>query len=268
MTGQDGVGAAAAKAQEQYDQIQSNRDEVIVNHLPLVRAIASRVRESLPVQVELDDLVHAGVLGLFDAVNKYRPDKNVVFHLYAKHRIRGAILDSLRQLDWASRDLRRRYKQFEAAAQEQAQRLGRAPNEKEVAEGMGISESQYLKQKRELHAAGLAPARPHVVEPPDHSGYVEATDPPEHCPDEVVANRELRAALETAMDALPPRYKTVIRLYYDREHTMKQIGGRLGVNESRVSQIHKAALEKLAVTLRCNGYRDVGSFLKDAAQTM
>src|SRR6185369_6466525 len=86
------------------------RDTIIVAHLPLVRAIAARVRETLPVQVELDDLVHAGVLGLFDAVEKFDASKGVVFHLYAKHRIRGAILDSLRQLDWASRDLRKRYK--------------------------------------------------------------------------------------------------------------------------------------------------------------
>ena len=86
-----------------------DRDDLIVKHLPLVKAIASRIRDNLPVQVEVDDLIHAGILGLFDAVEKYNPGKNVAFHLYAKHRIRGAILDSLRQLDWASRDLRKRF---------------------------------------------------------------------------------------------------------------------------------------------------------------
>src|ERR1700730_8878301 len=87
------------------------RDQIVLDHLPLVKAIAIRVHESLPVHVDLDDLIHAGVMGLFDAVTKYDDTKNVVFHAYAKHRIKGAILDSLRQLDWASRDLRKRQKQ-------------------------------------------------------------------------------------------------------------------------------------------------------------
>jgi RNA polymerase sigma factor for flagellar operon FliA len=90
------------------------RDRIVLDHLPLVKAIAVRVHENLPVHVDLDDLIHAGILGLFDAASKYDADKKVVFHSYAKHRIKGAILDSLRQLDWASRDLRRRHKQVEA----------------------------------------------------------------------------------------------------------------------------------------------------------
>lgn len=257
--------AAAAKSKWNTDTTSSlTRDEIVIKHLPLVRAIASRVRDGLPVQVQLDDLTHAGVLGLFDAVDKYDPTKKVVFHLYAKHRIRGAILDSLRQLDWASRDLRKRYKSFEAAANEQAQRLGRAPEESDVARGMGISEEQYFRQKKELHRAGLAPAKPHVVENPDYHGFVEATEAFERQPDRLFATRELRTELEKAVDTLPPRYQTVIRLYYNRERTMKQIGGELGVNESRVSQIHKAALEKLAAAMRTNGHRDAGSFLEDA----
>src|SRR3712207_3571092 len=103
----------------------SRRDRVVLEHLPLVKAIAVRVHENLPVHVDLDDLVHAGVLGLFDAANKYNPDKQVAFSSYAKHRIKGAILDSLRQLDWASRDLRRRHKQIEAATRDLAE-IGRA----------------------------------------------------------------------------------------------------------------------------------------------
>src|SRR5258708_28699382 len=91
----------------------ARRDRLVLEHLPLVKAIARRVLENLPVHVDLDDLVHSGVLGLFDAANKYNPDKQVAFSSYAKHRIKGAILDSLRQLDWASRDLRRRHKQVE-----------------------------------------------------------------------------------------------------------------------------------------------------------
>src|SRR3954465_9546202 len=114
------------------------RDQIVLDHLPLVKSIAIRVHENLPVHVDLDDLIHAGVMGLFDAVAKYDGAKNVVFHSYAKHRIKGAILDSLRQLDWASRDLRRRQKQVESATRDLASALGRNPNEIELAERMGV----------------------------------------------------------------------------------------------------------------------------------
>src|SRR3979490_43131 len=103
------------------------RDSIVLNHLPLVKAIAVRVHENLPVHVDLDDLVHAGVLGLFDAANKYDADKHVAFSSYAKHRIKGALLDSLRQLDWASRDMRRRQKQVEAATNDLSTTLQRPP---------------------------------------------------------------------------------------------------------------------------------------------
>lgn len=245
----------------------SARDEQVLKHLPLVRAIAARVRESLPVQVELDDLAHAGVLGLFDAVAKYDASKKVAFHLYAKHRIRGAILDSLRQLDWASRDLRKRYKSIEAAGQRQAQKFGRAPAEEEVAEALGLTPAQLRKQKSDLQSAGLTSGQPHRVEQPDNS-YAEPSESPDHSPDHIFANHQLRSALDVAVETLPPRYQTVIRLYYDKECTMKQIGAELGVNESRVSQIHKTALQKLAAALRANGYADHNVFLEEPARTL
>ncbi len=239
------------------------RDELILKHLPLTRAIASRVRENLPVQVELDDLTHAGVLGLFDAVKKYDPAKNVVFHLYAKHRIRGAILDSLRQLDWASRDLRKRYKTIENTAHQEAQKLGRAPEEAELAAAMGLSETIYRKHTSELKSAGLTAGQPHKVEKPEYTGYSEPIDLPERRPDQLFADNELRHVLDSVVDTLSPRYQKVIRMYYRQERTMKQIGAELGVNESRVSQIHKAALEKLGAALRIGGFGSSYEFLED-----
>ena len=240
------------------------RDECIVRHLPLVRAIANRVRESLPVQVELDDLVHAGILGLVDAISKYDPEKKVAFHLYAKHRIRGAILDSLRQLDWASRDLRKRFKSIEALTQRLGQDYGRPPSEAEISQAMGVTELQLRRMKVELHNAGLTAGQPHRVEKPDHSSYAEVAEAPTYRPDQVFANRELRMVLDRMITTLPVRYQKVIRLYYDQERTMKQIGAVLGVNESRVSQIHKSALEKLGSALRTNGFQSPEAFLEDA----
>jgi RNA polymerase sigma factor for flagellar operon FliA len=237
------------------------RDALIVKHLPLVRAIANRVRENLPVQVELDDLVHAGILGLFDAVEKFDPSKKVVFHLYAKHRIRGAILDSLRQLDWASRDLRKRHKSIETTTQRLAQMLGRLPSETEVADSMGVTQERFRKQTQELFTAGLSSGQPHRVEKPDHTSFAETSQSSEQRPDELFSNHQLRGVLNRAIETLPPRYRRVIKLYYDQDRTMKQIGNELGVNESRVSQIHKTALEKLGAVLRSDGYHSPKVFL-------
>jgi RNA polymerase sigma factor for flagellar operon FliA len=195
----------------------ADRDEIIVSHLPLVRAIANRVRESLPVQVEIDDLVHAGVLGLVDAIEKYAPEKNVAFHLYAKHRIRGAILDSLRQLDWASRDLRKRFKSIEVLGQKLGQNLGRPPTEFEIAQAMKISVEQYRKLTRELYNAGLTAGQPHRVERPDHSSFADSTESNEQMPDELFAHHELRRVLDDVIGTLPVRYQTVIKLYYDQD---------------------------------------------------
>ncbi|MCB1019039.1 MAG: FliA/WhiG family RNA polymerase sigma factor [Acidobacteria bacterium] len=257
-------GAAAKRAPDPNAGIANlTREERILKHLPLVRAIAARVRETLPVQVEIDDLVHAGVLGLFDAVDKFDPDKNVVFHLYAKHRIRGAILDSLRQLDWASRDLRKRYKSFESAANQQAQKLGRSPTEEEVAQAVGVPQPIFQRQKMELYTAGLANVAQHRVEKPETNGFIEATEALDRQPDRLLVNRELQTALNGVISGLPERYQIVIRLYYLQERTMKQIGAHLGVNESRVSQIHKAALEKLAAAMKTNGFPDAGAFLEE-----
>jgi RNA polymerase sigma factor for flagellar operon FliA len=239
-------------------------DELIVKHLPLVRAIASCVRKSLPVHVELDDLVHAGILGLVDAISKYNSEKKVVFHLYAKHRVRGAILDSLRQLDWALRDLRKRYKYIESIRQKLAQDFGRSPTEPEIAKAMDVPHAQFQRMTRELFNAGLTTGQPHRVERPDHTSFTEAAETPDLGPDELLAQTELRSALDRVIATLPPRYQKVIRLYYDQERTMKQIGSVLGVNESRVSQIHKAALEKLAAALRANGFRSPEVFLSEA----
>src|SRR6266481_469370 len=134
------------------------RDRIVLDHLPLVKAIAVRVHENLPVHVDLDDLIHAGILGLFDAATKYDPEKKVIFHSYAKHRIKGAILDSLRQLDWASRDLRRRHKQVEAATRELSASLQRNPTEAEIAEKLGVEVARWRQMMIDLRSVGLISA--------------------------------------------------------------------------------------------------------------
>lgn len=237
----------------------SRRDRVVMEHLPLVKAIAVRVHESLPVHVELDDLVHAGILGLFDAATKFNPAKKVVFSSYAKHRIKGAILDSLRQLDWASRDLRRRHKQVEAITRDLSATLHRAPTEAEVAEKLGVEVERWRQMALDLRNVGLISASSRAT---DHDDLPAPEFPskPETQPDSMCAREQLREVLEEAMSTLPERYKKVVVLYYTNEMTMKEIGGVLGINESRVSQIHKSALEKMAVVLQSSGITSSRAF--------
>lgn len=228
------------------------RDQAILEHLPLVRAIAVRVHENLPVHVDLDDLVHAGILGLMEAAMKFDPEKAVSFPAYAKHRIKGAILDSLRQLDWASRDLRRRHKQFEALTRELTAELHRAPTEEEMADRMGVGLARWRQMLLDLRNVGLvsASSRPNDQEElpaPDFPAL------PDSRPDNICVRREAREKLSAAMSVLPRRYRKVVTLYYARDLTMKEIGAQMGINESRVSQIHKAALEKMAGALTAAG---------------
>lgn len=249
-------GAAAAAAKE---TVQARRDRVVMENLSLVKAIAVRVHDSLPVHVELDDLIHAGILGLFDAATKFDPSKQVVFSSYAKHRIKGAILDSLRQLDWASRDLRRRHKQVESITRDLSAELQRTPTEEEVAAKLGIDVARWRQMALDLRNCGLISAS---TRPAEHEDLPAPDFPckPESQPDSMCAREQLRDVLEDAMKVLPDRYKRVVMLYYANELTMKEIGGLLGINESRVSQIHKSALEKMQVALETSGITSAQAF--------
>ena len=237
---------------------QQVRDQIVLDHLSLVKVIAIRVHENLPVHVDLDELVHAGVLGLFDAVEKFDASKNVAFQAYAKHRIKGAILDSLRQLDWASRDMRKHQKQVEAATRNLSLQLGRTPTESEVAQHMGVDAGKWRRMLIELHTLGLVSATTRTDEDRDRTQEFAAA--PDSQPDRMCAHRQLQVTLARAMKCLPERYQKVVFLYYTNEMTMKEIGELLGVNESRVSQIHKTALRKMADALQSEGIHSAQAF--------
>jgi RNA polymerase sigma factor for flagellar operon FliA len=245
--------ATSVSAHRRPKLTQEHRDQVVLDHLSLVKAIAIRVHENLPVHVDLDDLIHAGVMGLFDAVSKYDGTKNVAFHAYAKHRIKGAILDSLRQLDWASRDLRKRQKQVDSVTHELTLKLGRVPSETELAAEMGLSMERWRRMLMELRTIGLVSSTVHVNQENDRPMEFPAT--PELQPDRMCEHRQLQVTLARAIETLPARYQKVVFLYYTNEMTMKEIGEVLGVNESRISQIHKTALKKMANVLQSEGIR-------------
>jgi RNA polymerase sigma factor for flagellar operon FliA len=234
------------------------RDRVVLEHLPLVKAIAIRVHENLPVHTDLDDLINAGVLGLFDAVAKFDRNKKVEFHSYAKHRIKGAILDSLRQLDWASRDMRKRQKQIDAVTRDLAAKLGRNPNEGELATEMGLSTDRLRHIQGELRHLGQISISRRDNMDNDRPQEFPATAALQ--PDRMCEKRELESTLARALGTLPARYQKVVFMYYTNEMTMKEIGSLLGVNESRISQIHKTALKKMAVALESQGIRSLEAF--------
>jgi RNA polymerase sigma factor for flagellar operon FliA len=226
-----------------------DRDRLLLEHLPTVRYLARRIHERLPQHVELDDLISAGVVGLIDAFSKFDHTKKVQFKSYAQFRIRGAILDSLRTLDWSPRELRRKGRAVEEAIRSVTQRLGRAPNEQEIAAEMELTLNDFQTLLGDLK--GLEIGSLHMERTED-SGDQELAYVP-GSPDEDPLFRclkgEMKQRLTDAIDELPERERLVLTLYYYEELTMKEIGLTLGVVESRVSQIHSAAVLRLRVAL-------------------
>ncbi len=227
----------------------AERDALLLEHLPTVRYIARRIHERLPQHVELDDLVSAGVVGLIDAFSKFDHTKKVQFKSYAQFRIRGAILDSLRTLDWSPRELRRKGRAVEEAIRSTTQRLGRVPSEQEIAAEMSLSLADYQQLLGELK--GLEIGSLHMERTED-SGDEELAYIP-GSPDEDPLFRclqgEMKQRLVDAIEELPEKERMVLTLYYYEELTMKEIGMTLGVVESRVSQIHSSAVVRLRTAL-------------------
>jgi len=238
------------KASRERAAQQARRDRLVLEHLSLVRAIAVRHQQNLPVHVDLDDLEHAGVLGLFDAATKYSPEKKVPFSSYAQHRIKGAILDSLRQMDWATRNMRRRQRQIDTVRNKLATELQRSPSEAEVAQELGLDAAQWRAATLDLQTVSLVSAS---ARGPENDEAPDFPCNPETHPDSICAQGQLRGALEQAMQSLPERHRSVVHSYYVDQMTMREIGAALGINESRVSQIHKSALSRMAAALASNG---------------
>jgi RNA polymerase sigma factor for flagellar operon FliA len=221
------------------------RDALIHETLPLIKHIAHRVAAKLPSNVELRDLINAGVLGLLDALDKFEPERNVKFKTYAEVRIRGAILDSLRNLDWAPRSLRKKSKDLERIYAELTQKLGRPATDEEVSEAMGEDLDDFHALVDQLH--GLTVGSFETLNPDeDGESYLNYyADESGGDPYTRFETAELTAVLANAIDDLPEKERLVLSLYYYEEFTMKEIGSLLGVNESRVSQLHTKAMLRL-----------------------
>ena len=226
------------------------RDRLLLEHLPTVRYLARRIHERLPQHVELDDLVSAGVIGLIDAFNKFDHSKQVQFKSYAQFRIRGAILDSLRILDWSPRELRRKGRAVQDTIQVLTQNLHRTPTEPEIAKEMNIGLNDYQILLGDLKGLEIGSLNLEHTEDSGEDELAYVAGAPEDDPLFRCLQGEMRQRLVDAIEELPEKERMVLTLYYYEELTMREIGLTLGVVESRVSQIHSSAVHRLRVSLR------------------
>jgi RNA polymerase sigma factor FliA len=225
------------------------QEKLMLEHLPIVRFIARRIHERLPQHVPIEDLYSAGVVGLLDAFNKFDPAKQVQFRSYAQFRIRGAILDNLRTLDWSPRELRRKGRAIEQAIQTLTAQFGRAPSDLEIAEHLHIDLPAYQQLLGELKGLEIGTLHSERSEDSGEEELVYLPNRPEDDPLFRYLRAEMRERLIEAISELPERERLVMTLYYYEETTMKEIGLILGVVESRISQIHASAVLRLRARL-------------------
>jgi RNA polymerase sigma factor FliA len=229
--------------------LSAEQEKLMIEHLPIVRFIARRIHERLPQHVPIEDLYSAGVVGLLDAFGKFDPAKQVQFRSYAQFRIRGAILDSLRTLDWSPRELRRKGRAVEQAIQTLTAQFGRAPNDHEIAHLLQIDLASYQQLLGELKGLEIGTLHSERSEDSGEEELVYLPNRPEDDPLFRYLHSEMRERLSKAISDLPERERLVMTLYYYEETTMKEIGLILGVVESRISQIHASAVLHLRARL-------------------
>jgi len=223
---------------------EAERERLILEHLPQVRLIARRIQERLPENVNLDDLVSTGVLGLISAIDNFDPGHNVKLKTYAEYKIRGAILDSLRGLDWAPRQKRRRAKQIEAALIRAEQRLQRVPAEDEIAAELGVSLEEYHEWLVEIR--GLNIASLDFTGGENGAGLLHyVADERENLPSTMLERAELERLVAEGIDSIPPIERTVLSLYYEEELTLREIAEVVHLHESRISQLKSQAILRL-----------------------
>jgi RNA polymerase sigma factor FliA len=244
-----------SQAQTAYKEQQvaekADREQLILEHLPQVYYIARRVHERLPQQVPFEDLVHAGVIGLIEAVRGFDVTKSVPFKSYAKFRIRGAILDSIREMDWGSRRLRHKGRQIEEAISKLSKKLGRQPAEDEIAAELDITIDELFATANRIDGAILVGQQVGSVY--DDSGsqdLIESAPSRDENPFELCMRTEVKEKLVKVIGGLSEKEQMVVSLYYKEELTMKEIGIVMQLGESRISQLHSMALAKLRTALQ------------------
>ncbi len=221
------------------------KEKIIIEYAPLVKVVAGRLSMYLGYNVEYDDLVGYGVFGLIDAIDKYDLCKEVKFETYASLRIRGAILDQIRKMDWIPRTIRQKQKKIDIAMKEIESREGRPATDEEIAAALGITGDEYLDWQGQMKVTGVVSLNEFMEQgseiPLESGNHSQQFDSPE----EVIEKGELKKMLKDSLEILTEKEKKVILLYYYEELTLKEISSILEVSESRISQLHTRALQKM-----------------------
>jgi RNA polymerase sigma factor for flagellar operon FliA len=228
----------------------ADKNSLLTDHMPLVKRLAHQMKAKLPPSVEVDDLVQAGMIGLLDAINRYEDDHGAQFETYAVLRIRGAMLDELRSSDWMPRSTRQNMRKVEAAMNALQQQLGRPPSESEVAKSLKLSLTDYQEMLGDSGGHQLVYYEDFHDSEDGNDSFLDRYAVEEDDPLKALLETDFRQAVIDAIDALPPREKMLMGLYYEEELNLKEIGAVMGVSESRVSQLHTQAVARLRAYLR------------------
>ncbi|MCU0581579.1 MAG: FliA/WhiG family RNA polymerase sigma factor [Syntrophales bacterium] len=223
------------------------RDQLIMKYVPLVKNVVGRITARLPSHVvDREDLIHVGVIGLMSALEKYDANRNVQFETYARFRIRGAVLDEMRSRDWVPRSTRSKDNKLEAAFEKLQRKLGRSPDEEEVAEFLKMTMEEYFQLLDESRCISMISSEDLPGDYLDSLSREEMLETIDHGnPLELLKSSELRDGMKRAVNQLPEKERLVLALYYYEELTMKEIGKVLNLTESRVCQLHTQAILRL-----------------------
>ncbi|QHD48304.1 RNA polymerase sigma factor FliA [Vreelandella aquamarina] len=220
------------------------QSELLTQYMPLVRRQALTLQVRLPASIELDDLIQAGMVGLLEALGRFDAAQGATFATFASQRIRGAMMDELRTRDWLPRSVRRSARAMDDAVRRLEQRLGRPPEEGEIARELEMPLSEYQQLLNDTNSGQLLPFEELVAD-----GGEPAGDDAQHRPFDQLLDEQQRQTLIEAIEALPEREKLLMALYYQEEMNLKEVGAVLGVTESRVSQLHSQAVSRLRARL-------------------
>lgn len=245
--------AGKSQTSEEIEICPENTEQIVKEYSPMIKYVANRIALRLPPHIEVDDLISVGAIGLMDAIEKYDPSRGAKFKTYAEFRVRGSILDELRSLDWVPRSVRQKASNLDAVSSKLQSKLGRLPEDEEIAKEMGVTLEEFFKTLNEtrnmpllsLEDLGIARDsgdKQSLLDTLEGKGDVD--------PQTQMRLTELKNLIAAAIDSLPEKERLMVSLYYYEELTMKEIGEVLGITESRISQIHSKAVYRLRTKLK------------------
>ncbi len=226
-----------------------DKNQCLRDYAPMVKRLAHQMMSRLPYSVQIDDIIQAGMMGLLDAANRYDEIHGAQFETYATQRIRGAMLDELRSADWLPRGLRRDMRRIEQSVSRLQQKLGRAPNESEIARELGVGLVEYQQMLQEARGAQLIYYED--FQDDDHDDFFERFEFSNDCdPQSLLVDERFKLELIRAIDLLPERERMLMGMIYEQEMNLREVGEVFGVSESRISQLHSQAVARLRAALK------------------